>query len=120
MQADYRRPTQVLEHKGLWRRCACFYRQVLIFQQEGMWRLLLSMWHKCATAFCSTFLNTSTSRNGGNEWQNLEPNEVCCFRAKNSEGRYGRRRRIGASDPNRRSFSPLANERFVGAITLKP
>ena len=49
MQEDYRRPTHVLEHKGLWRRCARFYRQVLIFQTEGMWRLLLQMWHKCGT-----------------------------------------------------------------------
>src|SRR5260370_41765741 len=30
----------------LCRRCARFYRQVLIFQREGMWRLLLQMWHK--------------------------------------------------------------------------
>src|SRR6267143_1955471 len=60
MQADYQRPTHVLEHKGLWRRCACFYRQVLIFQREGMWRLLLQMWHKCATADSSTFLDSST------------------------------------------------------------
>src|SRR5713101_5520420 len=60
MQADYQRPTHVLEHKGLWRRCACFYRQVLIFQREGMWRLLLQMWHKCATASSSTFLDSST------------------------------------------------------------
>src|SRR5882724_1661330 len=46
--------THVLEHKGLWRRCACFSRQVLISQREGMWRLLLQMWHKCATADSST------------------------------------------------------------------
>ncbi len=56
MQADYWGPTHVLEHKGLWRRCACFYRQALIFQNEGMWRLLLAMWHKSATAICSMFL----------------------------------------------------------------
>jgi hypothetical protein len=56
MQTGHRRKTQVLEHKGLWRRCACFYRQVLIFQNEGMWRLLQAMWHKSATAFWSTFL----------------------------------------------------------------
>ena len=60
IQADYQRPTHVLEHKGLWRRCACFYRQVLIFQKEEMWRLLLDMWHKCATACSSTFPDTST------------------------------------------------------------
>src|SRR5467141_426862 len=60
MQANYQGPTHVLEHKGLWLRCACFYRQVLIFQREGMWRLLLHMWHKCATADSSTFLDSST------------------------------------------------------------
>lgn len=48
----YQGRTHVLEHKGLWRRCACFYRQVLLFQKEGMWRLLRDTWHKCATA-CS-------------------------------------------------------------------
>src|SRR5713226_9848020 len=52
--------THVLEHKGLWRRCAYFYRQVLIFQKEGMWRLLHQMWHKCAIADSSTFLDSST------------------------------------------------------------
>jgi hypothetical protein len=59
MQADYQGRTHVLEHKGLWRRCACFYRQVLLFQKEGMWRLLLVMWHKCATARFSTFLDSA-------------------------------------------------------------
>src|SRR6266446_10355031 len=56
MQANYQGPTHVLEHKGLWRRSACFYRQVLIFQKEGMWRLLVAMWHKSATAIWSMFL----------------------------------------------------------------
>jgi hypothetical protein len=79
--------THVLEHKGLWRRCACFYRQVLLFQKEGMWRLLPEPWHKCATASSSTFLDTPTFQMGGNLWQNPEPNGVCCFRAKNSESR---------------------------------
>src|SRR6266849_4269772 len=37
MLGDHRRKHTVLEHKGLWRRCACFYRQVLILQREGMW-----------------------------------------------------------------------------------
>ena len=60
MEADYQGRTHVLEHKGLWRRCACFYRQVLLFQKEGMWRLLPETWHKCATASSSTFLDTST------------------------------------------------------------
>ena len=50
MQAGHRQKTQVLEHKGLWRRVAYFYRQVLICQRGGMWRLLLEMCHKCATA----------------------------------------------------------------------
>src|SRR5712664_1290932 len=70
MQADYQGRTHVLEHKGLWRRCACFYSQVLLFQKEGMWRLLPETWHKCATAFSSTFLDTSTGQIGGNLWQN--------------------------------------------------
>src|SRR5260370_3299804 len=41
--------THVLEHKGLWRRCARFYRQVLIFQREGMWWLVVQIWHKYCT-----------------------------------------------------------------------
>src|SRR6266851_3306078 len=60
MLGDHRRKHTYWEHKGLWRRCACFYRQVLIFQREAMWRLLLQMWHKCATAGSSTFLDSST------------------------------------------------------------
>src|SRR5207253_1534560 len=96
IQADYQRPTHVLEHKGLWRRCACFYRQALIFQREGMWRLLLHMWH------------------------NPELSGVCCFRTRNSESECGKRRRTGASDPNRHLSSPLANARFAGVMTLNP
>src|SRR6266849_2426943 len=69
--------THVLEHKGLWRRVACFYRQVLIFQKEGMWRLLLQMWHKCATADSSTFLDSSPVEMEGNIWQNPELSGVC-------------------------------------------
>ncbi len=60
MLGDHRRKHHVLEHKGLWRRCARFYRQVLTFQREGMWRLLLKKWHKCATADSSAFLGSST------------------------------------------------------------
>jgi len=34
------------------------------------------MWHKCATADSSTFLDTSAIQNGENIWQNPEPNGV--------------------------------------------
>ena len=49
-QAGFRRKIRVLEHKGLWRRYAVFFRQLLILQREPLWRLLLKMWHKCATS----------------------------------------------------------------------
>ena len=38
MQADYRRPTQVLEHKGLWRRSRCFYCASSSFSEEALWQ----------------------------------------------------------------------------------
>ena len=51
-----------------------------------MWRLLLQMWHKCATADSSTFLDIFDSLNGRKYMaQNPELNGVCCFRARNSE-----------------------------------
>src|SRR5258708_33309209 len=64
MLGNHRRKTHVLEHKGLWRRCSYFYRQVLIFQKEEMWRLLHQMWHKCAIADSSTFPRLFDSLDG--------------------------------------------------------
>src|SRR5260370_5981123 len=50
----------------------------------------------------------------GNIWQNPELSGVCCFRTRNSESECGKRRRTGASDPNRHLSSLLANARFAG------
>jgi len=36
IDVDRVRKTRVLEHKGLWRRRACFHRQLLILHREGM------------------------------------------------------------------------------------
>src|SRR6266481_1005070 len=53
----------------------------------------------------------------GKIWQNPELSGVCCFRTRNSESECGKRRRTGASDPNRHLSSPLANARFAGATS---
>jgi len=60
MPGDHRRKTHVLEHKGLWRRCAMLLQASSYFSEGRMWRLLLQMWHKCATADSSTLLGSST------------------------------------------------------------
>jgi hypothetical protein len=103
-EEDYQRATQVLEHKGLWRRCACFYGQLPIFQREGMWPLLTAMWHKCATPVSSAFWTRRQSKLEEIYGKNLESSGVCCFRAKNSVIVCGKHRRTGVSDPNRLLF----------------
>jgi len=120
IQADYRRPTHVLEHKGLWRCCACFYRQVLLFQKEGMWRLLADKWHKCATASSSTFLDTSTVQIRGDFMAKPRTERSLLFPSKEFREQVRKASKDRGFDPNRRSFSPLANARFAGAITPKP
>jgi hypothetical protein len=42
----------------------------------------------------------------GNIWQNPELSGVCYSRTRNSESECGKRRRTGASDPNRHLSSP--------------
>jgi len=52
------------EKSGYWNIKGCgdayavFLRQLLILQRERLWRLLLEMWHKCATS--------EINENGGN------------------------------------------------------
>src|SRR6266576_4583663 len=77
MQADYQRPTQVFEHKRLWRRCVASCKQLLILRREGMWRLFSDIWREC-----------TRSGNRGNTWQNVEPDEASPFRAKSFESEY--------------------------------
>ena len=49
MQADYRRKTQVLEHKGLGPLRGVFCANCLFFRLFGMGPLSSDMWHHCGT-----------------------------------------------------------------------
>jgi len=83
IQTNYQGPTHVLEHKGLWRRCAYFYRQVLIFQKEGD---VAGFCIKCGTNVprqsSSRFSTLRQSKWKENIWQNPELSGVCCSRHK--------------------------------------
>jgi len=107
MQADHRQKTQVLEHKGCGDASRIFTGKCSFFSAEECGDFC---W-KCGT-------NAPPLENGG-MYGKTRTNETCCFRAKNSETRCGRRRRTGGSDRNRRSFSRLAKPRFAEAITRK-
>jgi len=96
--------TTTYEHKRLWRRARVSTAKFVVFQKEGMWRLLPETWHKCATASFFPFLDTPTVQMGnsyGTE-PRTEP-ESAVSEAKNSreqrkEGVEG----TGLPDPNRR------------------
>ena len=109
MQADHQGKTQVLEHKGLWRRCVVFLQAKFLFLDGRDVATFVRMWHKCATIFFRVSRHFD-SLNGRKSMAKPRIRAVCCFRRISGSGSAAVKERGFRSE--QAFLLPLASTRF--------